>query len=209
MAPAVHFLGMPNRISRATAALACAGLALAPAALAATAEGAEDEVVLVGVLAREEIEAAVPGWVEEVVSAQPDRGAATGLERALAGAEVEVYLGTWCSDSRRELGRLWRALDEAGLFEPPELTYVGVDRSLEDPVHRIGGRELRFVPTFFVTRDGAELGRIVESSPDGIERDLLALLEGRKRGLVTGRTDLEAGPAQGEGPDDHEPEGRR
>jgi len=37
------------------------------------------------------------------------------------------------------------------------------------------------------------VGRIVETSPNGIEKDLLALLTGRARGVLTMRDDLAAG----------------
>lgn len=189
----------------------CATLCLAqalfvPSRTVVAAESAEEvtEVILTGVLSRDEIEAAVPDFVEAEVLAEPDPTAVAGLAAALPGAEVEVYLGTWCSDSLREMGRLWRALDDAGLFDPGELTYIGLDRSMLAPIDRLGEREIRFVPTIFVRRDGVDLGRIVESSPDGIERDLLALLEGTKRGLVSGRSDLAA-----VGANHRDPEGRR
>lgn len=52
------------------------------------------------------------------------------------------------------------------------------------------GRDLRFVPTFIVERDGHEVGRIVEVSPNGIERDLLDLLSGARSGVISARTDL-------------------
>ncbi len=47
------------------------------------------------------------------------------------------------------------------------------------------------MPTFVVLRDGREVGRIVEESPHGVERDLLALLDGSARGVVSARDDLQ------------------
>ena len=47
-----------------------------------------------------------------------------------------------------------------------------------------------YLPTFIVRRGGREVGRIVETSPHGIERDLLALLTGKATGVLTTRTDL-------------------
>ena len=52
------------------------------------------------------------------------------------------------------------------------------------------GVDLIRVPTFVVRRDGRELGRIVEESPNGIENDLLALLTGDSTGTLTASEDL-------------------
>lgn len=150
---------------------------------------------LLGPVSRHQIEAVVPEWVKTEIEADPDREAAARLADALEGAEVTVYLGTWCEDSRRELARLWRALDEAGIFEPPQFAYVGVDRDKREPAELLAGSDLCYVPTFIVRRGAGEVGRIVESAPGGIERDLLALLSGERQGVLSGRDDLGA-PAE-------------
>ena len=151
---------------------------------------AAPEPVLLGPLTREAIEAALPSWVESQIEATPDYDAALGLVEELSGAEVTVFLGTWCSDSRRELSRLWRALDSAGLSYAPQFQYIGVDRSKKKPRELVAGSDLLYVPTFIVRRGGHEVGRIVEESPEGIESDLLALVSGERRGLLTTKTEL-------------------
>ena len=178
---------------------ACAGEPDEPPAVVSGAEAEEGEEddgppPLVGVVEREEVEAHVPDWVQAEVEAEPAAEAAAALLAVEPGAEVVVYLGTWCSDSRRELARLWRAFDEAGIglvAEPPfALEYVAVDRDKAEPAERLAGVGLEYVPTFVVRRGGEEVGRIVEISPNGIEHDLLALLSGEASGVVSGRDDL-------------------
>lgn len=160
-----------------------------------TAAAEEEGPELVGQLTREEIEAAAPDWVEAEMFAQPDLEAAMLLESAFDGAEVIVFLGTWCSDSRRELPRLWRALDDIGADHPEQMRYIGVDRDKREPSELLTGYDLLFVPTFIVRRDGSEVGRIVEVSPSGIEKDLLALLTGTEHGLITAKEELLDGAA--------------
>jgi thioredoxin 1 len=154
-------------------------------------DAAADGPVLVGEMTRAEIESALPEWMEDELLADPDVESANALLTALPGAEVTVLLGTWCADSRRELTRLWRALDQAGAADPRQLRYIGVDRAMLEPREWVAGSALRFVPTFIVRRQGQELGRIVESSPEGIEVDLLKLLLGEKSGVVTDSDELE------------------
>ena len=51
------------------------------------------------------------------------------------------------------------------------------------------GRQV-YVPTFVVESAGVETGRIVETSPHGIEFDLAALLDGEVTGVVAVREEL-------------------
>ncbi len=169
--------------------LALAGCAGRRAPVAADMDS---EIVLTGELGAEEILAALPDWHHDLADADPDPGAALALAEVPMDLTVTVYFGSWCADSRRELTRLWRALDETGGVTPFALRYVGVDRSKSEPQELVEGTDLLYVPTFVVERDGVELGRIVEESPRGIEVDLLALLDGSASGLVTARTDLAA-----------------
>jgi len=166
----------------------------APAAAESAASETPEAPVLTGEVTREQIEESVPDWVAEEVAAQPDPAAAQALAAVPPGAEVTVYLGTWCGDSKRELPRLWRALDETGGAAPIALRYVAVARDKKEPASLTAGAALRYVPTFVVERDGREVGRIVEESPHGVECDLLALLDGSARGVVSVRDDLQPPP---------------
>ena len=153
-----------------------------------------DPAVLVGAVTREQIETAHPEWVQSEVSASLDAEAARGLAAITPGAEVTVFLGTWCSDSAREVPRLWRALDEAGGTVPFQIHYVGVDRQKKEPSAPLANYEIEFVPTFIVSREGREVGRIVEVPPHGVEQDLLALLSGKSRGVLSASHPGDAGP---------------
>lgn len=162
----------------------------APSKTAAPASPTAEKPVLLGHVRREQVEAAAPDWVEAEVASAPDAEAVKRLAAVPPGATVTVYLGSWCGDSRREVSRFWRVLDQAGGEVPFAVSYVGVDHAKKEPAALVSGSDLRYVPTFIVRRDGREVGRIVESAPHGIERDLLSLLDGSAHGLVTGRTDL-------------------
>jgi len=147
---------------------------------------------LVGHVTRAEVEA-LPKWAvaKDSTETNPELEAAKALSSVPAGASVRVILGTWCGDSRREVTRFWKALDVAGAV-PFSIEYVAVDRAKKTSDGSIDGVELRYVPTFIVLRNGKESGRVIESSPNGIERDLGALLRGEKTGVISRRTDVGA-----------------
>jgi hypothetical protein len=95
--------------------------------------------------------------------------------------EVEIFFGTWCGDSRREVPRLVKLLDEIGL--PVErVGLIGVDgveqMHKRSPGGEEEGLEIYRVPTVIVRRGGREVGRIVEYPVLSLERDLLAILDG-------------------------------
>jgi thiol-disulfide isomerase/thioredoxin len=158
-----------------------------PAPAAATA--AAPETVLIGDTTRDKVEAS-PEWVQAEVEAQPDAAAAAALAAVEPGAEVTVYLGTWCGDSRREVPRFWKAVDAGGGSVPFAVRYVGVDHAKKEPADLLKQDDVRYLPTIIVRRGGKEVGRIVETSPHGVEQDLLALLTGKAAGVLSTRQDL-------------------
>ncbi len=161
----------------------------APAAGTPVAAAAPREIVL-GRTDRARMEAAVPEWVQVEAGSVVDAKTAQALAAVAPGATLTIYLGSWCGDSRREVSRFWRALDTAGRPLPFPVTYIAVDPGKQEPAALLQGVDLRYVPTFVVERGGREVGRIVESAPHGIEKDLLALLDGSAHGLLTDRGDL-------------------
>ncbi len=187
-----HPLSSPGRC------LLAAGLLLTAVAGAQRAAGSEpksdkEAPVLIGEVTRETVESFAPDWVEAEVSSQPEAEAAQALAAVEPGAEIEVYFGSWCDDSRREVPRFWKALDQSGgdpAALPFKLRYVAVDRAKKEPAGEIAAGDVRYLPTFVVRRGGKEVGRIVETSPHGVEKDLCSLLAGKVRGVLTTRTDL-------------------
>ena len=60
----------------------------------------------------------------------------------------EIFLGTWCGDSRREV---------------PRLEKIFVDRDKVSPNDEQNGKDIRYVPTLIIKSNDIEIGRIVES----------------------------------------------
>jgi len=172
---------------RSLPALACSAVSAALLFAALPAVAGTGDGVLVGQVTREQIEDAVPAWVGNTVGSEIDPDAAAALATVEPGAEVVIVLGTWCSDSAREVPRFWRALDQVGGVVPFDVVYEAVDREKNRPQELVDSLDLEYVPTFIVRRDGHEVGRVVEEAPHGIESDLLALLTGKASGVLSAR----------------------
>jgi hypothetical protein len=147
---------------------------------------------MLGPVSRASIETELGSWRREIERSRMlvDEDVARSLRTVPPGAEVDVFLGTWCRDSRRLVSRLFVALEVAGEPLPFSIRYVGVDRQRHAPRGLTDGVDLRYVPTIIVHRDGAEVGRIVESAPRGVETELRALLTGERTGTISLREDL-------------------
>ena len=108
----------------------------------------------------------------------------------MQGVEITVLLGTWCSDSRREVPRLWKILDAIGM-PPDEATLYAVGSSRFTSEMPIPEELLEWsarikeeygverVATIILYRGGEEIGRIVETPETTLEGDLLGILSRR------------------------------
>jgi len=91
--------------------------------------------------------------------------------------QVNVYFGTWCSDSQREVPKLIKLLEKSQ-FNLKNLNLVGVDRDKVIPdISEEKQEELNVfnVPTIIVYEDGKEINRFVEYARESLERDLLKI----------------------------------
>lgn len=91
---------------------------------------------------------------------------------------IEVFMGTWCEDSKREYPRLMKILKEAKFPEKRMITYA-VNENKRSFYGEELSKDIRFVPTIIFYKGGKEVGRIVESPVSGsLEEDILMIVNG-------------------------------
>lgn len=106
---------------------------------------------------------------------QPDSEAIAYLKQHLGSYQLVVFLGTWCEDSHLLIPQLKKVLEAAGYpFEA--LNMVAVDRMKTSPEGKEKQYNVQFVPTLILMRDGKEAGRIVESVPQPLEKELVKMI---------------------------------
>ena len=84
--------------------------------------------------------------------------------------DLTIIMGTWCSDSRRETPRLIKILDILN-YPLNNVKFINVNRDKKDLNGEIEKLSIEFVPTFIFSRDGKELGRIIEAPEETLEID--------------------------------------
>lgn len=99
-----------------------------------------------------------------------------GLENSINNYQIIAVIGTWCSDSKREVPRFYKILDSTG-YDFKRLKMIAVGRKVRDITGEVADLAVEFVPTFIFLKDENEIGRIVEA-PEGIlEGDIKRIME--------------------------------
>ncbi len=97
------------------------------------------------------------------------------LAPKLKDVSIKVFMGTWCSDSQREVPALYKILD-AAKFDYTKLTMVAVSHDKDTPDHLEKGLDILYVPTIIIYKGDKEIGRYVEYAQENFEKDLLAII---------------------------------
>ena len=92
----------------------------------------------------------------------------------LEDISVVIMFGTWCHDSKREVPRMLRILDSAGVGTE-QISLIGVDINKTEPKGREKLYNLRKTPTLILLKNGKEVGRIIERPNVSLEADLIGL----------------------------------
>lgn len=99
---------------------------------------------------------------------------------SLKGITIEAFFGSWCGDSKRELPRFIKVLDEIK-FDKTNLTIIATGGSdslyKQSPQGEESRKGIFRVPVFIIYRNGKEINRINEFPVETLERDLLAILK--------------------------------
>lgn len=103
------------------------------------------------------------------------------LQPLLTNLSFEIFMGTWCPDSRREVPRMLKMLDACHV-PSDHIRIIMVDYRdsvyKQSPGHEERGRDIEHVPDLLVFDQGVEKGRIVESPVVTLPNDLLAIATG-------------------------------
>ncbi len=89
---------------------------------------------------------------------------------------IIIFLGTWCSDSQREVPRFFEIIDS---IQNPVFSYqlYGVDRQKWDGVGLASRYQVERVPTVIFLKGQLEIGRVVEKPRSTLEDDWATLLK--------------------------------
>jgi len=135
--------------------------------------------ILIGTVTREGLAGMGDWFYQENNQYQPDTMVVEHLKfHSKDYPWVFIALGTWCSDSREQVPRFMKILDQLG-YPADRIYMVAVDRDKKAKDFCIGDYDIQLVPTFIFSREGEEIGRIIETPVESLERDFMNILNGR------------------------------
>jgi len=106
----------------------------------------------------------------------PDSASIAYLSTTAHNVHFIVVGGTWCSDTKNELPKFFKTVSLSHIPEA-NIELYGVDRSKKSKDGLTEKYGITKVPTFILFSDGKEIGRIVESTKNGMEFDLAGFLK--------------------------------
>ena len=136
--------------------------------------------MLYGAIDREQLYFDYPEWKDIEVQYEPSSDIIEQLKNFNDTISVEIFLGTWCSDSKREVPAFFKIVDQASLDIKFDINIWAVDRDKRLDNGLAQKCNIEFVPTFIFYKADKEIGRIIEM-PDGLlEEDVWAILKNVK-----------------------------
>lgn len=118
-------------------------------------------------------------YVTEFANYLPDTLSTHQISNFLSAENGEIkitlVLGTWCGDSKEQVPRFYK-INSLLTTKFNEIEIIGVDRLKKAGILDISGLKIEKVPTFIFYRNGIEIGRIVETPQNSIEKDILLII---------------------------------
>ncbi len=137
----------------------------------------DDGMMLLGVVNRDGFKNELfSNWYQESIKEHVlDSTTIDLLAPKLKEVSIKVFMGTWCSDSQREIPAFYKILD-ATKYDYSKLSMVAVSHDKDTPDLLEKGLNIEYVPTIIIYKDDKEIGRFVEFAQENLEKDLLAII---------------------------------
>lgn len=136
--------------------------------------------MLVGEVTREAFEDTNFIWFDNEYSEyRVDTAAIKGLEEKISKFNFKIILGTWCEDSQMFVPRLVKIFDKLNL-SVKNYSLICVNREKKGLTNEVDNYNVQFVPTIIIYSEDVEIGRIVESPQENLEKDIARLIAEQK-----------------------------
>ncbi len=136
------------------------------------------KTMLVGITQREAFQDTSFAWWfnSEYMNYDVDTNTIAEAAEKFSDKNIKIVMGTWCSDSRREVPRVLKILDFIN-FPEDSLTIINVDRNKKGNGNEVENLDIELVPTIIIYKNDMEIGRIIETPQETLEKDLIIIVE--------------------------------
>jgi thiol-disulfide isomerase/thioredoxin len=135
------------------------------------------EEMLIGKVNRSQLQTGEFGkyFINNYTNYAPDQKIINELKNKIYRYDIVVVLGTWCSDSHKEVPRFYKILDKLE-YNTNSVEIICVDRNKTAGDVDVSSLDIERIPIFIFLIDGTEKGRIVETPNMSLEEDIYKIL---------------------------------
>lgn len=108
---------------------------------------------------------------------KPKKKALKTIKKNIHDYEILMFMGTWCGDSRYEVPKFFKLLDEVN-FDRKNLMNIAVNFSKKAPGNLDEEYNIHRVPSIIFMKNGKEVNRFVEYSIESLEKDIAKIVSG-------------------------------
>ena len=99
--------------------------------------------------------------IKPVLKEKQKRYSYTGTLKWSSEYSLRCFVGTWCHDTKRELPRILKVLDEAN-FPEKNIEIILLSKNKKEPSKEVKQHRVFYTPTIIVLKNGVEVERFVE-----------------------------------------------
>ena len=167
----IHFLFMVSAVI-SLILFSCAPQSVSKSHMV-TIDGKE---MLVGLIEQHELFSSFPVFRENYDLFTPNDSTIKFIKSFQKDISVQIYLGTWCGDTREQLPLFLKIFDKSE-NRKINIFLRAVDRTKIDPEKTALQFAIKRVPTLVFLHNGVEFGRFVETPELTVEDDLIKILK--------------------------------
>lgn len=137
--------------------------------------------ILVGTITKSDLQEAPHGlWFEPNYSSyEPAPEALEMIKNNINDYEIKLFMGTWCADSQLQVPHFLKLLELSDYnMDNLEMKAVEEDKTLPNDLQK--EFDVVYVPTIIFYKDGKEVNRFVEYPQVSLEKDIAAIVSGKK-----------------------------
>jgi len=137
----------------------------------------DDREMLYGAIDRKQLYFDYPDWKQIEADYKPVSQIIEQIKDNITGVSIDIFLGTWCGDSKREVPAFFKIIDSVRVKNTLDIKVWAVDRKKTLDNGLAQKCNIEYVPTFVFYRSNREIGRIVEMPEGLLEEDILNIIQ--------------------------------
>ena len=113
-------------------------------------------------------------WKEIYDNYKPDEKVISKINFLSKEFEVEIYLGTWCKDSKSNVPKLIKIFEA---IKKAKVKYFAIlwRKAERSEIYKL--KDIERIPTIIFYSKGKEIGRIIENPQKTLEKDMFEIIK--------------------------------